>query len=175
MAFATFFTLTGDSFGRRKGGQTKLYNFDGQVRSFAGGGNKTDVMLLQALFRIFYYEFLGFGSAPIPAGSTGVITVDGIVGKQTRIHIQDFQTLMERKGATLTTDGVIDPFAKQGIRTPHTRTQFQLLRLNFECQDIAFGNNAFDVHENMIDHVTHAGEIYPNELRTALRIARAMR
>ena len=167
MAFTTFFTLNKAAFGLPIGRPTKLYNFDHQVRTFAGGGDKVDVMLLQALFRILYYEFTGQGSFPIPGDSTGVIKVDGIVGPQTRIHIQDFQKLARLQSGT--TNGIIDPFRKQGVSTPHTGKPFQLLLLNSECQRIAFGNDRFEVHQRMVDLDVHPDELYPLGLRTALR------
>ena len=175
MAFATFLNLIRPEFGAKIGTPMKVYNFHGQVRTFSGGGNKVDVMLLQALFRIFYYEFVGRGSARIPRGSTGVIEVDGIVGKQTRIHIDDFQKQAVFFKVTLTADGVIDPFKKPGILTPHTGVPFQLLQLNFTCQSIAFRNGDIDVHQRMIDQDKHPDPIYPPALRSALRVPVVMR
>lgn len=172
MAFTTFFRLKTDRVGPA-GTDSKVYNFDAPVSTF-GGGAKVDVMLLQALFRIFYYEFMGFGSIDPPSGTTGVIKVDGIVGTQTRMHIQHFQQDLLRKGQTKTTDGVMDPFKKQGTLTRHTHALYQLQRLNAECLRLAFDNGDTSVHQRMIDLDVHAEEIYPPALRSALRIIRVM-
>ena len=172
MPFTTMFTLTSDRLGP-VGAEKKLYNFFFPVSTF-GGGERVDVMLLQALFRMFYYEFIGFGSIDPPGGSNGVIVVDGIVGPQTRMHIHHFQQHMLTRGVTRTTDGVIDPVKKQGVRTPRTHVRYQLEVLNAECLRLAFDNNVEGVHQNMIDLEFHPEEVYPPELRSALRITQVM-
>ena len=153
--------------------EKKIYNFDQQVRTFAGGGDQVDVMLLQALFRIFYYEFANFGSIPPPARTTGIIKVDGIVGGQTRLHIDHFQQFLKRNNLTATADGIIDPFKKQGVSTPHTRRQFQLVVLNGMCLSMATKLNREGVHQNIVvAHGPGAGAPgtgpYPAKLIAAL-------
>jgi hypothetical protein len=96
--------------------------------------------------------------------------VDGICGKQTRLHIQHFQQFAKREGMTKTTDGVIDPFKKQGVMTSRTQMPYQLLALNSECLRLAFKNGNEGVHQNMIDLEFHEEEVYPPALRSALRI-----
>lgn len=167
MAFTTLFKLQSNRLGPI-GSVKKIYGFHFRVSTF-GGGERIDVMLLQALFRIFYYEFIGFGSIDPPAGTTGVIEVDGIVGKQTRMHINHYQHHLKDRGDTDTTDGVIDPFKKQGIKTTHTKREYQLEILNADCLRLALKNGEEDVHQRMIDLDIHADEIYPVELRNALR------
>lgn len=173
MAFTTLFKLQSNRVGP-VGAQRKVYNFNAPVTTFAGGA-KVDVMLLQALFRIFYYEFIGFGSVDAPPASTGVIKVDGIAGKQTRIHIQHYQQLLLKQGLTKTTDGVMDPFKKQGVLTTHTKVKYQLEILNVDCLLLAFDNGEEAVHQRMIDLDVHAEEVYPPALRNALRIVQVMR
>lgn len=180
MAFATFFIATDDTF-VPKGSQIKTYNFDQQVRTFAGGGNLIDVMLLQALFRMFFYEFPGRdGDAKLstkpPPGSNGTIKVDGIVGEQTRFHIQHWQKLLAQRGVTKTTDGVMDPFPKQGgPLSPHTKQPFQLLVLNIQCLGLATREGDAGIHQNMIFQSKHPDPIYQPKLRAALATPRAMR
>jgi hypothetical protein len=100
--------------------------------------------------------------------------VDGIVGPQTRMHIHHFQQHMLLRGVTRTADGVIDPFKKQGVRTSRTQVKYQLEMLNAECLRLAFDNEAEGVHQNMIDLEFHPEEVYPPELRAALRIPQVM-
>ena len=172
MPFTTMFTLTSDRLGS-VGAEKKIYNFFFPVSTF-GGGERVDVMLLQALFRMFYYEFMGFGSIDPPGGSNGVIKVDGIAGPQTRMHIHHFQQHAMMQGWTRTADGVIDPFKKQGVVTSHSHVKYQLEILNGECLKLAFDNNVEGVHQNMIDLEFHPEEVYPPELRAALRIPQVM-
>jgi hypothetical protein len=172
MAFTTKFNVTLPQFGL--GTEKNVYNFDHQVRTFAGGGDAIDVMLLQALFRMFFYELGELGKIPKPPATTGIIKVDGIVGPQTRIHIDHFQQFLLKRGLTATTDGVMDPFKKQGVSTPHTKKQFQLLILNGNCLAIATQNGVEEVHQRMIDDDVHGPGVYPNKLRAALRVPRAL-
>jgi hypothetical protein len=168
MAFTTFFKLQSDRLGTA-GSLKKIYGFHFRVTTF-GGGERLDVMVLQALFRIFYYEFMNFGSIAPPAGSTGIIKVDGIVGKQTRIHIQHYQQHLKFRGATATTDGVIDPFKKQGTLTAHTQKRFQLEALNGDCLKLAVDNKEERVHQEMIDPSVHGDDIYTPDFRAALLV-----
>lgn len=175
MAFATFFKLKSDRAGP-VGAERKVYNFDHQVRTFSGGGDPVDVMLLQALFRIFYYEFINFpGSIPPPPNSTGVIKVDGVVGRQTRFHIEHYQQKLFNEALTKTTDGIMDPFKKQGVLTGRTQVKFQLEILNVDCLLLCKDNGEEEVHQKMIDLDVHADEIYPRPLRSALRVPKTMR
>ena len=168
MAFTTLFKLVTNRVGPA-GSDSKVYGIHFPVTTFSSN-LKQDVMVVQAQFRIFYYEFMGFGSIDPPAATTGVIKVDGIVGKQTRIHINHFQQHLLKKGLTKTTDGVIDPFKKQGVLTTRTKVQFQLVTLNAECLRLAFDNGTPEVHQRMIDFDVHAADVYPQELRDALRV-----
>ena len=172
MAYTTLFTVLDKKLGPISA-RRKVYNFSFPVSTFSGG-MKSDVMLLQALFRMLYYEFTGLGGIPAPAASTGIIKVDGIVGQQTRIHIQHFQQHALRQGWTRTTDGVIDPFKKQGTVTSVTKMPYQLLALNAECLRIAFSNGQEKVHQQMIDFQQHAEGVYPQSLRNDLRVAQVM-
>jgi hypothetical protein len=167
MAFTTNFRVA-PAFGTN----TKIYNFDGQVRTFAGGGNRIDVMLLQALFHLFYYEINENANVKPPPKTTGPIKVDGIVGPQTRIHIEHFQQFLLKNNLTATTDGVMDPFKKQGILSPHTKKPFQLVSLNGIILSTAMKMGFPELHQDMIN--THRGPIYPDELRAALRTPRAL-
>ena len=169
MAYSTTFKVKNDSL-LPPGTALKVYNFDRRVTTF-GGGDRADVMLLQALFRMFYYEFTGFEEAPeIPGGSNGVIKVDGIVGPQTRLHIQDYQQRLLRDGLTKTVDGVMDPMKKQGVKTTNTQVKYQLEILNVDCLVVCKANDSVATHQRMIDLDMHALDVYPNALRSALRV-----
>lgn len=172
MAFTTLFKLQSDRVGP-VGAERKVYNIHLPVSTF-GGGLKEDVMLVQALFRMFYYEFMGFGSIDPPGGTTGVIKVDGICGPQTRLHIDHFQHHLQKHGHTKTADGVMDPFKKQGILTSRTKVKYQMEHLNAECLRLAFDAGDERVHQNMIDLEFHAEEVYPPQLRNALRLTQVM-
>lgn len=150
MAFTTMFKVAPTLTQPGPGTEKKVYNFHHQVRTFAGGGDEVDVMLLQALFRIFYYEFKFFGSIDPPSGTTGIIKVDGIVGKQTRLHIDHFQQFLKRTGRSTTTDGIIDPFRKQGVDSSHTKQPFQLFSLNGLCLGMALRLNREGVHQDLV-------------------------
>ena len=169
MAFTTIFKLQSNKLGPI-GTPKRIYNFDARVSTF-GGGQKVDVMLLQALFRLFYYQF--DGSVPFPVQSTGVIDVYGIVGEQTRLHIQHYQKHLLLRGDTVTTDGVIDPFKKQGVKTSHTKVTYQLEVLNADVLKLAIANNAEFVHQNITEPNTVSNDI-PPALRSALRVVRTL-
>lgn len=168
MAFSTMFTVKKGNI-VPVGTPLRVYNFDRRVTTF-GGGDRDDVMLLQALFRILYYEFMGFGSPDAPSGSTGVIKIDGIVGRQTRLHIEHYQQLLLKEGNTKTTDGVIDPFKKQGVLTSNTQVKYQLELLNVDCLIVAKQNDEVRVHQKMIDLDVHSVEAW-GEKATPLRPA----
>jgi len=169
MAFTTMFRLQSDRLGPI-GTFKRIYNFDAPVSTF-GGGQKVDVMLLQALFRLFYYQF--DGSVPIPSASTGVIAVDGIAGRQTRLHIEHYQQHLKLRGDSDTTDGVMDPFKKQGVNTTRTNRHYQLEILNADVLKLAIANNAEFVHQNITEPNPVSNDI-PPPLRNALRVVRSL-
>lgn len=167
MPFTTMFKINNDEVGV-VGREVKSYNIDHHVSTF-GGGAKVDVMLLQALFRIFYYEYQGYGGIDPPGGSSGVIKVDGICGAQLRMHIHHYQNYLMIRGATKTTDGVICPYKKQGMLTTHTHVKYQLEILNAQCYRLAREYGDEGVHQNMTDPKYHPPEVYPPALCNALR------
>ena len=168
MPYTTMFKITNADLGS-VGREVKAYNLDFHVSAF-GGGSKVDVMLLQALFRLFYYEYQGSGSIEPPGGSSGVIEIDGICGPQTRMHIHHYQSYLKGQGATMTIDGVICPYKKQGMLTSHTHVKYQLEILNAQCYKLACDCGDEYAHQRIADPKFHsAAEIYPPALRNALR------
>ena len=162
----------------------RIYNFDRPVTKF-GGGNRTDVMLLQALFRIAYYELPDGTHLDVPAQSTGPISVDGIMGSQSRIHIEHFQNGPALEiGAEMTKDadvfifqdGVIDPMPHSNLtaKTKNTKTVYELAMLNTFCNNRTFTIGKPEIFQRMIDIDVHSSDDWPkgDALRSALRTPR---
>jgi hypothetical protein len=155
MAFTT--TAVGDS------GVSDTYNIDWSV-GLIGSNRQEDVMLLQALFRIFYYEMMGFnGDMDPPPGETGVIVVDGYIGPVTLRHITHFQSQAVARGANVRRDGSVDPFRRQAELSHISRSRYTLELLNNACHNTCKDNNA-DNYSNLPNR-----EDMPIELRNALR------
>lgn len=121
---------------------TRIYNSDYAVGR-TGVNNRADVMLLQALFRIFYYEMMGFneGFDP-PPGENDVIVVDGWMGPITQRHIDHFQSQMIESGADLARDGRVDPYREPGQRSTIQHKVYTMYKLNAQCQQAGFKNKS---------------------------------
>lgn len=105
------------------------YNIDWAVGSI-GSNIREDVMLVQALLRIFYYES---SVAQPPPESTGPITVDGRCGPITRAHIVHFQRLAAEKGYPVHQDGAFDPYRAGGQVSTLTKSRYSMELLNNGC------------------------------------------
>lgn len=149
------------------------YNFDRPVSRF-GGGSKTDVMLLQALFRMMYYEFPEGGQFkfPPPVQSTGTIVVDGTCGPQTRIHIDTFERQVNALQNSVSSDGVIDPYPAVNAKTTKFKNKFKLDFLNSACEEAAQSAGNIDAYRRMILLDQHEDGVYPLALRAALQSPR---
>lgn len=156
MAFST--TLIGSS-----GNLRTAYNIDWSV-GLIGANTREDVMLVQALFRIFYYELLGFndGFDP-PPGETEVIAVDGQKGPVTQKHIVHFQEQAIARGQNLRPDGIFDPYRAPGAISTISKTRYALDLLNNGCANLcdAQGIDNYDNLPNRQD--------VPLLLRSALK------
>lgn len=109
------------------------YNTDWSVGRI-GSNTREDVMLVQALFKIFYYELLGFNhDLNPPPGQTEVIVVDGYYGQITQKHITHFQTQAIALGYKVLPDGIFDPFREPGASSTISKTRYALDLLNNAC------------------------------------------
>lgn len=105
------------------------YNVDWAVGAI-GSNMREDVMLVQALLRIVYYESLVLES---PAESTGSIAVDGLCGPITRAHIVHFQRQAAERGYPVHQDGSFDPFRAGGKVSRLTSSRYCMELLNNGC------------------------------------------
>jgi|GEM_PF-447861 len=99
------------------------FNVDGSVGE-SGDNHSSDVMLVQALFRMLYVDFGGetaWGDAEIflepPSGDAGPIAVDGIFGPSTRRHVYHFQNQLRMRLSyvDIKQDGLLDPGRFDGL------------------------------------------------------------
>lgn len=156
MAFTTTAT-------RKSGGVANAYNIDWSV-GLIGSNIREDVMLVQALFRIFYYELMGFNDdMDPPPDEPAVIAVDGIIGPATRRHIKHFQGQMVAQGYRVVQDGSCDPFRAQGQLSTVTHSTYTLELLDIQCFNLCTkqGINNYDNLPNRDD--------MPAPLRAALK------
>ena len=113
-------------------GVVNFYNIDWPVGRI-GNNIHDDVMLVQALFKIFYYEMLGFNdNFEPPPGESEVIKVDGYTGPATLRHIVHFQTQCKKRGASVLLDGIFDPYRQEGQRSTISKTYYALDFLNVQ-------------------------------------------
>ena len=99
-----------------------------------GSNTREDVMLVQALFKIFYYELLGFNhDLDPPPGQTEVIVVDGYYGPITQKHITHFQAQAIALGQKVLPDGIFDPFRAPGASSTLSKSRYALDLLNNGC------------------------------------------
>ena len=156
MAFST--PTIGDS-----GALLTAYNIDWSVGRI-GSNTREDVMLVQALFKIFYYELMGFNhDFDPPPGQTEVIGVDGYYGPVTQKHITHFQQQMVATGRKVLPDGIFDPFRDPGTSSTISHSRYALDLLNNGCANFC--------KEQGIDNYTNLPnrEDMPLLLRSALK------
>lgn len=108
------------------------FNIDFPVGPGARGGNLTpDIMLVQALFHILYFEHR-VPSLPPPPGHTS-IEIDGKLGPATARFITHFQQQSRAAGMDVRLDGIFDPFRRQGQVSTISKTRYALEFLNINC------------------------------------------
>ena len=147
----------------RSGALLTAYNIDWSAGRI-GSNTREDVMLVQALFKIFYYELLGFNhDLDPPPGQTEVIAVDGYYGPVTQKHITHFQTQSIALGYKVLPDGIFDPFREPGSSSTISKSRYALDLLNNGCANFC--------KEQGIDNYTNLPnrEDMPMLLRSALK------
>lgn len=157
MAFTTKFV------GATSGLQHVAFNVDWSVGR-VGSNNREDVMLVQALMRIFYYEMMGFNHEfDPPPGETAPIVVDGWYGKVTQRHIDHFQDQAITRGKDIARDGIFDPYRAPGQLSTIQKKQYAFDLLNNGCANICKeqGQPNYDNLPNRTD--------MPVQLRNALK------
>lgn len=137
-----------------------FYNVDFSVGA-RGYNRHEDILLVQALLRIFYYE-VGFVGCEPPPGEGG-IAVDGFYGPATQRHISRFQVQMIEAGGAVGNDGLFDPFrAPYGLST--LSKQYYALEL---LNDI-LASGCLQVGAENFRNLPHRGDV-PQVLRSALK------
>jgi len=138
------------------------YNIDWPV-GLLGSNVSEDVMLVQALLRILFYEQQQIEP---PAESTGVIAVDGLCGPITRAHIKHMQVAAVQKGHKVVVDGTFDPFRAGGQLSTKSRSHYAMELLNNGCYngDKAEGSR---YHKDLPSRAD-----IPSALRNALKTVR---
>lgn len=99
------------------------WNIDKPVGATSGYNRPDDVMLVQALLRLCFYELDGAKTPPLspPEGHSG-LAVDGKCGPATQKHIRQFKDWMRTAGQATVADGKIDPvpsFSTDFAKTRH--------------------------------------------------------
>ncbi len=102
-------------------GDVVNYNVDYSV-GLGGTNGREDVMLVQAMMRMFYWEITDVGQVDHPGeldpppGQTQIIKVDGWYGPVTQKYIDYFQQRQATYNGQTLTDGVLDPYrAESGL------------------------------------------------------------
>lgn len=125
MAFST--TFIGDG-----GLQRSAYNIDWSI-GLIGSNTREDVMLVQALFKIFYYELERTYNFFPPPGQDEVIVVDGVRGPMTQRHIAHFQRQVVERGYNVMCDGIFDPYRAPGALSTRSKSRYALDLLDETC------------------------------------------
>ena len=110
------------------------YNIDHPVGESVGC-DPEDVMLVQALLRLVFYEFK---YCPPPAGRT-FLKIDGKCGPSTQAHLRAFKAQIRREGVPTIADGQIDPIDgnPNTAATGRTKHRFVLEVLNHMTLEMA--------------------------------------
>ncbi|QGW80602.1 peptidoglycan-binding protein [Variovorax paradoxus] len=139
------------------------YNIDWSV-GHIGSNTREDVMLVQALFKIFYYELMGFNhDFDPPPDQTEVIVVDGYKGPITQKHITHFQGQMIARGQKVLADGIFDPFRAPGASSTVSKSRYALDLLNNGCGNFC-EEQGIDNYSNLPNR-----QDMPQLLRSALK------
>ncbi|CAN5468578.1 hypothetical protein BH10PSE18_BH10PSE18_30670 [soil metagenome] len=115
--------------GRKTGHKYLYYNLTHPV-GLSAGSTDDDTMLIQALFRVIFYEVRAI--AP-PSGLDG-IAVDGKCGNITQTHMRAYKQWMRRNGMPTVADGKIDPIEgnPNEASTPLHHDRYVLETLNYQ-------------------------------------------
>ncbi len=144
-----------------------FYNIDYPVGA-TGYNRHEDVMLVQALFRILYYELGGTSTVRPPPGESG-IAVDGYFGAATNRHIVQFKQQMTAMGGDFGAEGELrlDPFRTPGQRSTVSNHFYLLDILNDFCHD--------GCTRKGLNNFSHLGdrEDVPAALRSALKTVKS--
>lgn len=128
MAFTTTFRS------RKDGSLSNAYNIDFPVGAGARGNVPEDVMLVQLLFRILYFEVaLSGGDAFVPPAGHTTIEVDGKFGPATARFVVHWQKFCRDQGMNVLLDGVIDPMRGMEESSTRSRTRYAIEILNHTC------------------------------------------
>jgi hypothetical protein len=145
-------------------GEVVAYNVDWPVGR--GGSNvREDVMLIQALFKVYYWEITDIGEdLTPPPGESQIIEVDGWWGPTTQKYIEHFQAQVVAKGFNVLRDGLIDPY-RDAPWTPSTisKSTYTLVVLVSRCHRLCEQNR-----ETYYQDLPHRGDM-PLRLRNALK------
>lgn len=162
MAFMTPITT-------QSGATDYSYNVDYAVGHW-GCNFKEDVMLVQALLRIAYYEVRDGPRQTFepPAGFDTPIAVDGICGPNTTRFIQHYQDQSRSAGQDVLCDGRFDPSRAYTQLSSISHTKYSIELLNNHCFHAC--------HAMGVDYYTRLGyrEDIPPSLRYALRTCKKM-
>ena len=145
------------------------YNLDWPVGRL-GTNMSEDVMLVQALSNMLYWELKGLtadAGLTAPPGETAPLTVDGIMGPFTQKYISNFQSQLMARGVSSSCDGTFDPARQYYALTSRTHEKYQIKVLN----DLCFwtcSSRGMRNYDNLA-----AREDIPIQLRSALRTVKA--
>ena len=128
----------------------ELPNIDRSVGATSGSNRPDDVMLVQALLRLFFYEVAQVAARQNkpPAGFTG-IAVDGKCGPSTQEHLRQFKVVMRKAGMPTLADGKVDPVPKfwtdAYAATPHRKDYYVLDVLVSHCKKFCITDGRLDL------------------------------
>lgn len=113
------------------------YNVDWGVGR-SGSNGREDTMLVQAMFRMYYWEITDYDyDLNPPPGETEQIEIDGWYGPATQKYIDYSQRKMfaDDPGATLV-DGVMDPYRESPwAESKISHTRYALGKLVAKCRN----------------------------------------
>ena len=146
----------------------ELPNIDRPVGATSGSNRPDDVMLVQALLRLFFYEIAQKAERrnKPPVGFNG-IAVDGKCGPGTQEHLRHFKAVMRQAGFPTLGDGKVDPVPKFWTNafaaTPNRKDYYVLDFLVSNCKRYAIADGRGDLFQ----FKSRTTDI-PFELRNAL-------
>ena len=112
---------------------SKSYNVDFSVGTGAKGNFPDDIMLVQALMRIIFYELPEGVRLRAPGQDRGIV-VDGLLGPSTVRHLIQFESILIGAGEKdIRPDHIYDPFRSRGEHSHLTQSRYKLELLNNMC------------------------------------------
>ena len=149
---------------RNRRAEALYYNLDGAVgRGPLCRNRKDDVMLIQALFQLFYYEKRQGGGLYTPPNLDQTsIQVDGKLGSNTLLHIEHFlNQLIKLKSVYMINDRKIDPIPKDSRLVTTSKNGGVRLR------SLVYLQNAIGVFQSRETAITLRSD-FPLELRSSV-------